>query len=40
MEKEQMPMGIMYWAIIKDKNGNEMELHINPWGYINGPLVR
>lgn len=40
MEKERMPMGTMYWVIVKDKNGNEMELHMNPWGYIRGPFVR
>ena len=40
MEKESMPMGTMYWVIVKDKNGNEMELHMNPWGYIRGPFVR
>ena len=40
MEQENMPMGTMYWVIVKDKNGNEMELHMNPWGYIRGPFVR
>ena len=40
MEKDRMPMGTMYWVIVKDKNGNEMELHMNPWGYIRGPFVR
>jgi hypothetical protein len=38
--KERMPMGPMYWAIVKDKNGNEFELHLNPHGYIRGPFVR
>lgn len=40
LEKQRVPMGIMYWAIIKDKSGNEFELHLNPWGYIRGPFVR
>lgn len=40
LEKQRMPMGIMYSAIVKDKNGNEFEIHLNPWGYIRGPFVR
>ncbi len=40
MESQRMPMGTMYWAIVKDKNGNEFELHLNPRGYIRGPFVR
>lgn len=40
MNKQNMPMGTMYWVLIKDKNGNTMELHMNPWGYIMGPFVR
>ena len=40
MEKERMPMGTMYWVVIKDKSGNEMELHMNPWGYIRGPFIK
>lgn len=40
MEKERRPMGTMYWVIIQDKSGNEMELHMNPWGYIRGPFIR
>ncbi|WP_294891997.1 MULTISPECIES: hypothetical protein [unclassified Sulfuricurvum] len=40
MEKQRMPMGTMYWVIVKDKNGNEMELHMNPWGYIRGPFIK
>jgi len=40
LEKQRVPMGIMYWAIVKDKNGNTFELHLNPWGYIRGPFVR
>jgi hypothetical protein len=40
IEKEEMPMGTMYWVTIKDKNSNEMELHVNPWGYIRGPFVQ
>jgi hypothetical protein len=39
-EKEQVPRGTMYWAVVKEKNGNEMELHMNPWGYIRGPFIR
>lgn len=38
--KERMPMGPMYWAILKDSSGNEFELHLNPHGYIRGPFVR
>ncbi|MDM5271581.1 hypothetical protein PGH07_05290 [Sulfurovum sp. zt1-1] len=40
MASEKVPMGTMYWAIIEDKNGNQMELHMNPWGYIRGPFIR
>ncbi|HEO99324.1 MAG: hypothetical protein JW682_03760 [Campylobacterales bacterium] len=40
MEKERMLMGVMYWVVIKDKSGNEMELHMNPWGYIRGPFIK
>lgn len=40
MEKERRPMGTMYWVVIKDKSGNEMELHMNPWGYIRGPFIK
>lgn len=40
VEKQRVPMGIMYWAIVKDKSGNEFEIHLNPWGYIRGPFVR
>lgn len=40
MESQRMPMGLAYWATVKDKNGNEFELHLNPWGYISGPFVR
>jgi len=40
IEKTEMPRGAMYWAEIKDKNGNEMELHMNPWGYIRGPFIK
>jgi hypothetical protein len=40
LDKQRMPMGIMYWAVIKDDKGNEMELHLNPWGYIRGPFIR
>lgn len=39
MEKERRPMGTMYWVVIQDKSGNEMELHMNPWGYIRGPFI-
>ncbi len=39
MNKQNMPMGTMYWVLVKDKNGNEMELQMNPWGYIMGPFV-
>ncbi len=40
LEKQRVPMGIVYWAIVKDNNGNEFEIHLNPWGYIRGPFVR
>ncbi|WP_373072756.1 hypothetical protein [Sulfurimonas sp.] len=40
MEKDEMPRGYTYWFIIKDQNGNEMDLYVNPWGYIRGPYVR
>jgi hypothetical protein len=40
MHTARMPMGTMYWIIIEDKNGNEMELHMNPGGYIRGPFIR
>ena len=40
IDKQRMPMGTMYWAILKDKNGNEFELHLSPRGYIQGPFVR
>jgi hypothetical protein len=40
METARMPMGTMYWIIIEDKNGNEMELYMNPGGYIRGPFIR
>lgn len=38
--EEQVPRGTMYWAVIKEKNGNEFELHMSPWGYIRGPFIR
>ncbi len=39
--KAEVPKGDMYWAIIKEeKDGNELELHMNPWGYIRGPFIR
>lgn len=40
LDKQRMPMGILYLATVKDNNGNEFELHLNPWGYIIGPFVR
>jgi len=40
IDKQRMPMGAMYWAILKDDNGNEFELHLNPHGYIRGPFVK
>ena len=40
MGKREMPRGTMHWVVIKDQNGNEMELHMNPWGHIRGPFIR
>lgn len=40
IEKERVRMGVIYIAIVKDNNGNEFEIHLNPWGYIRGPFVR
>ncbi len=40
LETQRMPMGIIYIATVKDSNGNEFEIHLNPWGYIRGPFVR
>jgi len=40
IDSQRMPMGTMYWAILKDSNGNEFELHLNPFGQVRGPFVR
>jgi hypothetical protein len=40
VEKQRVPMGTMYWAIVKDAGGNEFELHLNPFGQVRGPFVR
>ncbi|MDT8339563.1 MAG: hypothetical protein RQ763_10205 [Sulfurimonas sp.] len=40
IEKERVRMGVVYIAIVKDNNGNEFEIHLNPWGYIRGLFVR
>jgi len=40
LEKQRVPRGIIYVATVKDSNGNEFEIHLNPWGYIRGPFVR
>ena len=39
LDKQRMPMGILYLATVEDNNGNVFELHLNPWGYIKGPFV-
>lgn len=40
MEENRMPMGSMYWALVKDDQGNEFELHVNPYGDVRGPFPR
>lgn len=40
MDKQRMPMGDMYWVVLKDASGNEFELHLNPFGRIRGPFVK
>ena len=40
MDKKERPMGTVYWVVIQDQNGNEMELHMTPRGNIRGPFIK
>ncbi|PLX68032.1 MAG: hypothetical protein C0603_07940 [Denitrovibrio sp.] len=37
-EKLDMPRGTMYRYSVKDTNGNEFLLMVNPWGQVRGPV--
>lgn len=36
--KFERPMGMVYRFAVKDKNGNQFILMVNPFGYLNGPF--
>jgi len=38
IDKLNVPRGTMYSVNVKDANGNEFILHLNPWGYVRGPF--
>lgn len=39
IQKIQVPRGTAYYATIENKNKQQYEVHVNPWGYVVGPFA-
>ncbi len=39
IQKIEVPRGTAYYATIENKNKQQYEVHVNPWGYVIGPFA-
>ncbi|MGB9755515.1 MAG: hypothetical protein ACPLXO_01415 [Desulfurella sp.] len=39
IQKIQVPRGTAYYATVENKNKQQYEIHVNPWGYVVGPFA-
>lgn len=39
IQKIQVPRGAAYYATVENKNKQQYEIHVNPWGYVVGPFA-